>query len=57
MREEMRKIHLTGGKYSYTLNIPGYLIKGLGWRYNQKVVLKRQGNGILITDWEPKKKK
>ncbi|MBU1180332.1 hypothetical protein KJ885_05290 [Patescibacteria group bacterium] len=53
--EGIRKIHITGGGYSYTVNLPVSVVKGLRWRDNQKVVVRRHGEGILISDWKPKK--
>lgn len=45
-----RKILKNGDSYAVT--IPIELIKELKWREKQKVVVKKWGNGLTITDWE-----
>ncbi|MFZ3073817.1 MAG: hypothetical protein WA093_01660 [Minisyncoccales bacterium] len=40
------------GKVSLLLTIPRGLVLELGWRDNQKVVVKKRGQGILAEDWE-----
>ena len=40
------------GKVSLSLTIPRDLVVELGWRDNQKVVVKKRGQGILIEDWD-----
>ena len=37
---------------SYALTLPIEIIRELGWQENQKVVIKKKGNGIYIEDWE-----
>lgn len=39
------------GSGSYAVTIPIEIIRELGWRERQKVVVKRRGRGILIVDW------
>ncbi len=51
----IRKLGKIGGGDSIYLTVPIELIRELGWRDNQKVVAKKYGQGILITDWEEKK--
>lgn len=53
-RNPVRKIYKTGD-YSYSLTIPKDLIKKLGWREKQKVVVKLSGQGLKIRDWEKKR--
>lgn len=50
-----RTINKSGGGRSYTINVPPKLIKELKWREKQKVIVKKRGEGILISDWKPKK--
>ena len=40
------------GKYSYSITIPKEVIKKLGWREKQKVVVKGSGKGLKIIDWK-----
>lgn len=45
------------GKYSYAITVPKDLIKKLGWRERQKVVVELSGKGLRIKDWEKPKNK
>ncbi len=45
-----RKLFARGG--SVGLTIPKEILGKLKWRRGQKVVIKKRGQGILITDWE-----
>lgn len=40
------------GKVSLSLTIPRELVLELSWKDNQKVVVKKHGQGILIEDWK-----
>jgi antitoxin component of MazEF toxin-antitoxin module len=40
------------GKVSLSLTVPRELVVELGWRDNQKVVVKKRGQGILVEDWK-----
>jgi antitoxin component of MazEF toxin-antitoxin module len=40
------------GKISLSVTIPRDLIVELGWKDNQKVIVKKRGQGILIEDWQ-----
>jgi antitoxin component of MazEF toxin-antitoxin module len=42
------------GKYSYAVTIPKDLIKKLGWKERQKLVVKLSGRGLNIKDWQSK---
>jgi antitoxin component of MazEF toxin-antitoxin module len=54
-REDVRKIQRTGQKgASYMLTIPKHIIQALGWDERQKVVVKQEGNKIIIVDWKDK---
>ncbi len=37
---------------SYALTLPKEIIRELGWKETQKLVVKKRGKGILISDWE-----
>jgi antitoxin component of MazEF toxin-antitoxin module len=40
------------GKVSLALTIPRDLVVELGWKDNQKVVVKKRGRGFLVEDWQ-----
>ncbi len=40
------------GKVSLGLTIPRETVVELGWRANQKVIVKKRGKSIVIEDWE-----
>lgn len=42
----------TVGKESYAVTIPIEIIRELGWRERQKLVVTRDGEGLRIVDWE-----
>ncbi len=44
---EVRKIYKTG-EYTHYVTIPKDEIDALGWRVNQRVLVKRVGNRIII---------
>ena len=48
--KNIRKITKLGDSYAITLPID--MVRELGWRDTQKVVLSKRGKGILIKDWE-----
>ena len=48
--ENIRKIKKSGDSYAITLPIA--IMRELGWREKQKVVLSKRGKGIVIRDWE-----
>ena len=47
----IRKLTKLGGK-SIGLTLPIELVRELGWREKQKVVVKRVHGGVLIKDWK-----
>lgn len=49
--ESVRKITKVGGS-SYAVTIPIEIIRKLGWRERQKVVVTEQHGEIIIRDWE-----
>lgn len=40
------------GDHSLGLTLPIDIVREFKWRETQKVVVKKRGKGILITDWE-----
>lgn len=48
--KNVRKVYRKSGSYGIT--IPMEIVKELGIREGQKVVVKKRGKGILIVDWE-----
>jgi len=48
----IRKIIKNGTSLSVTLPIE--IVRELKWKFRQKVVVKKRGKGILITDWSKK---
>ncbi|MDD3498595.1 MAG: AbrB/MazE/SpoVT family DNA-binding domain-containing protein [Candidatus Moranbacteria bacterium] len=48
--KSVRKIYKRSG--SYALTIPMEIIKEMGIKENQKVVVKRERNRIIIKDWK-----
>jgi len=49
--KNIRKLTKTGG-HSIGVTIPIDMIRDLKWRERQKVVVKKVGKKIVITDWE-----
>ncbi|MDD5071452.1 MAG: AbrB/MazE/SpoVT family DNA-binding domain-containing protein [Patescibacteria group bacterium] len=49
--ENIRKLTKIGDK-SVGLTLPIEMIRKLNWREKQKVIVKKRGKGILITDWK-----
>lgn len=47
----IRKISRIGNR-SLGVTLPVEILHQLKWREKQKVVVKKQGQGILITDWK-----
>lgn len=52
-KEHIRKIQQTKG--SYLMSIPIGIVRALGWKECQKVVVEQQRGGFLVRDWKPKK--
>ena len=48
--KNIRKITRSGDSYAITLPID--IVRELGWREKQKVVLSKRGKGIMIKDWK-----
>ena len=49
--KNIRKLTKTGGN-SISLILPIDMIRKLGWRSKQKVVVKQVGSKLVITDWK-----
>ncbi len=51
MQKETRKI-VKNGRNSYYINIPKEILKELGWRERQKLVVKKRGKKVIVEDWK-----
>lgn len=51
-KRNIRKITKTGGGASYSIVLPIEMIRQLGWRDRQKVVVTKRGKTLMIKDWE-----
>ena len=49
--KNIRKLGKSGQK-SITVTLPIEIIRELKWRDGQKVVVKKRGDGIIISDWK-----
>ena len=49
--KNIRKLGKSGGK-SISVTLPIDIIRELGWKSKQKVVVERRGDTIVIKDWE-----
>lgn len=47
-----RKLTRTGNGKSVSVTLPIEYIRELGWRDKQKVVVKKQGQKLVIEDWK-----
>lgn len=49
----IHKIQRTGrAGMSYMVTLPKEMVKELGWRERQKVTIEKDGDQLVITDWE-----
>ena len=48
----IRKITKMAGGSSYGITLPIEMVRKLGWREKQKVVVKQRGKKLIIQDWE-----
>jgi len=48
----IRKLHKTGRGRTISVTLPIELVRELGWREKQKVVVTKRGQGLLVTDWK-----
>ena len=52
----VRKINKTARR-SYSVVLPKEIIKKLGWKERQKIVVSLRGKTVTIKDWLPTRKK
>ena len=50
----IRKISKTGNGRTFSITLPIELVRELGWREKQKLVVRKRGQGLLIEDWQEK---
>lgn len=50
--KNIRKLTRMGAGWSLGLTLPIEMVKKLGWRERQKVVVKQSGKKIIIEDWK-----
>ena len=48
----LRNLQKTAGGSSYMITLPIDLVRELGWKSRQKLVVKKYGEGLLIKDWQ-----
>jgi len=51
MKESIRKLTKVAG-VSYSVVLPKDMVKSLGWKEHQKLVVRKWGKKIVIEDWE-----
>jgi len=56
MKKYVRKVTRVG-KRSLSVVIPAEICDELGIREKQKLVVRRSGKNIIVSDWQPKSKK
>ena len=49
--KNVRKLARMGGR-SIGLTLPIEILRQLKWREKQKVIVRKRGKGILISDWK-----
>ncbi|MFA5990845.1 MAG: AbrB/MazE/SpoVT family DNA-binding domain-containing protein [Candidatus Doudnabacteria bacterium] len=54
--QNIRKLTKLGGK-SLAVTLPVELVEKLKWKEKQRVVVKRKGSKLIISDFKVKKKK
>ena len=40
------------GKHSISVTLPIEIVREFGWREKQKVVVKKRGKNLIISDWK-----
>lgn len=50
--EQNKRVITQNSTGTYSVSLPIELVKQLHWQRRQKVVIKRQGSKLVITDWE-----
>lgn len=48
----IRKITKIAGGSSYAITLPIEMVRELGWRERQKVVVSKQGEKLIVEDWK-----
>lgn len=48
----IRKLNRVGRGRTISVTLPIELVRELGWREKQKVVVKKRGQGLIIEDWK-----
>lgn len=48
----VRNLQKTAGGSTYIVSLPIDIIRELGWKSKQKLVVKKYGDGIIIKDWK-----
>ena len=51
-KQNIRKLGKTGRGATITVTLPISIIRELKWKEKQKVVVKKSGQKIIITDWK-----
>ena len=50
---EVRHLTRIAGGSSYAVVIPMEFIKQMGWKDHQKLVIRKYGEKVVISDWKP----
>lgn len=53
----IRKLSRTGASRSFSVVIPIEIIKALGWREHQRLIVKKASGAVIIRDAKTKKRK
>lgn len=51
-QENVRKLTRTGSGRSLSVILPSELLRSLGWREKQKVVIKKVNGALVVRDWK-----
>ena len=49
---DVRKLTRTGGGKSVSVTLPIEYVRALKWQDRQKVVVRKRGTSLVITDWK-----
>ncbi len=50
-KRNIRKLTKVGGK-SYAITLPIEIVRELGWREHQKLVIEKKGAQLVVKDWD-----
>lgn len=50
--KNIRKITRVAGGSSFAITLPIEMVRELGWRERQKVVVSKKGKKLIVEDWE-----